>query len=113
MNLNRTTGLSLAGAKVDNHDQHSYCHHGHHHDHHHFDDDDDIQDRDIMRTYICGLHARGIASTSGKLLAGDQLLKVPMMMMMMMMMTMTVIMMMTMIMLRWGRRWFGTGATST
>ena len=44
--------------QVDNHDQHSYCHHGHHHDHHHFDDDDDIQDRDIMRTYICGLHCQ-------------------------------------------------------
>merc|ERR1719397_998325 len=34
------------------------------------------KDRDIMRTYICGLHPRGIASTSGKLQAGDQLLKV-------------------------------------
>ena len=68
-------GLSLAGAKVDNHDH--YCHR-HVHDHHFHDDDE--QDRDIMRTYICGLHPRGIASTSGKLQAGDQLLKVLMMM---------------------------------
>merc|ERR550519_1615094 len=34
------------------------------------------KDRDIMRTYICGLHPRGVATTSGKLQAGDQLLKV-------------------------------------
>lgn len=34
------------------------------------------KDRDVMGTYICGLHPRGMASISGKLKPGDQLLKV-------------------------------------
>ena len=51
-----------------------------------------------MRTYICGLHPRGIAHTSGKLQAGDQLLKVTTTTMMMTMLSMMVTMMMTMMM---------------
>jgi len=34
------------------------------------------KDRETMRTYICGIHPRGMAHQSGLLKAGDQLLKV-------------------------------------
>jgi hypothetical protein len=34
------------------------------------------KDREVMRTYICGLHPRGQAFQDGRLKPGDQLLKV-------------------------------------